>query len=73
MDDTKLSNFFILSSGSKMITEKVYNLSPKICLPPLDNDVQKHNYSILVGISDACILNSYYRKLHSELNILSYG
>ena len=39
MDDTKLSNFFIQSSGSKMITEKVNNLSSKICLPPLDNDV----------------------------------
>ena len=72
MDDCKLTNFFIPSSGSKMIIEKVNNLSPKICHPPLDNDVQMHNYSIPVGISDACILNSNYKKLLLELNILSY-
>ena len=40
MDDTKLSNFFILSSGSKMITEILNYLSPKICRPPHDIDVQ---------------------------------
>ena len=72
MDDCKLSNFFIPSSGSKMIIEKVNNLSLKIFHPPLDNEVQMHNYSIPVGISDACILNSNYKKLLSELNILSY-
>ena len=53
MDDSKLSNFFILSTDSKMIIEKVNNFSPKICCPLLGNNAQTHNYSIPVEMPDA--------------------
>ena len=73
MDNCKLNNFFIPYSGSKMIAKKINNLSPKICRPPLENDSQTHNYSIIVRISYAYALNSNYRKLLSKLNVSSYG